>query len=162
MTELGEQNKAVDFQLTLENVLKTQEPVVGLSLSLVISDILDGRLPPERVVGIISSTRAENEEEFEELLSQYCNTYWMNNPEYAKTIAMELYKKGKIVQPRLFYDDYRNSIAGRKKYVPRDKLTTWGPQMKLDEIMKGDGEGPSPYQKMLEVFNSPNTPTEQK
>jgi len=162
MAEFCEQTNPVDLQLTLEKVLKTQKPVVGLSLSLVIRDILDGKLPLERVVGIISSTRAKNEKEFQELLSDYCNTYWMNNPEYAKKIAMELYKNGRIFQPRLFNNNFSTLIPGGKKYLPPDMLTTWGPQVGLDKIMKGDGKGPNPYEKMLEVLNSPTTPTKQK
>jgi hypothetical protein len=156
------QKSPVDLQLTLEQVLETEEPVIGLSLLHTIEDILADKLPPGRLAGIISSTRAKDKEKFEELLSEYCKTYWSENPEKAKKIAMELYEKGRIIQPRLFDENFGPIDLEGKKYLPRNELTSWGQQMGLDKIMKGNGEGPSPYQKMLEVFNSPNTPTEQK
>jgi len=34
--------------------------------------------------------------------------------------------------------------------------------MGLDKMMKGDGKGPNPYEKMLKVLNPPTTPTKQK
>lgn len=73
----------------------------GLSLSLCISDILDGRVQEGQVCRIFAATRASSEEDFRKVLEGYAKDYWQRDPERGMAIAMDFYQAGKITQPRL-------------------------------------------------------------
>jgi hypothetical protein len=82
-----------------------QEDIIGVSFSLVVSSILYGDLPEERVAFIISSTSAFNEDDMEKVLEHYARNYWArhDDPDGAEgvAIARRLLEQGKVVQPRL-------------------------------------------------------------
>lgn len=72
---------------------------IGLSLSLCIQDIIEGR-ETEWPDVIVSRAKADTLVKWEYLVEQYCILYWHNNPNRAREIANSLYYEGRIVQPR--------------------------------------------------------------
>lgn len=74
--------------------------MIGLSLSLCVSEIARGLVPEDQVEKIIASTYVTSAEEFEQLVEQYCTVYWRDLPE-APNIARRFFAAGKIEQPRL-------------------------------------------------------------
>lgn len=75
--------------------------MIGLSLSVCVMHIIDGRVALEDVEKIISATCFANEDEMEEVISHYQETYWREDPERATSIVRMLWANGKIEQPRL-------------------------------------------------------------
>lgn len=75
--------------------------MIGLSLSLCISDILRGCVLENDVERIISATRFPDTPGLEVVIAQYQKTYWMHDPERGATLARKFYKSGIIDQPRL-------------------------------------------------------------
>ena len=85
--------------------------MVGLSLSLCVSDIARGAVPEGLVEKIVASTKFSNAKEFEQVLKQYSESYWRDLPE-AVEIARRFYSAGKIEQPRLFGHQAHNIARG--------------------------------------------------
>ena len=79
---------------------------IGLSLSYCIAEIIKDKVSIDDVAVIITNTRAVNREEFVKLCKQYKNTYWWHSPDLAENIALLLYNRGKIIQPRVDDPDY--------------------------------------------------------
>lgn len=75
--------------------------MIGLSLSLCISDILREQVAEKDVKMMICGTKASNLQEWQMVLRTYANTYWRSNPSEGIAIANRLMSAGKIVQPRL-------------------------------------------------------------
>ncbi|HNW19703.1 MAG TPA: hypothetical protein PLA53_00875 [bacterium] len=78
----------------------TTENKVGLSLSLCIKNILEGKVKEEEVKEIIAGTSFAPEK-FDELIDLYKKSYWYDNPEEGEAIARRLFAAGKIKQPRM-------------------------------------------------------------
>ena len=76
----------------------TTENKVGLSLSLCIKNILEGKVKEEEVKEIIAGTSFAPEK-FDELIDLYKKSYWYDNPEEGEAIARRLFAAGKIKQP---------------------------------------------------------------
>jgi len=76
--------------------------MIGRSLSFCIRDIANNEVDESDVEMIVSSTRIENNNDLEEVLTSYCDSYWYEKPDKCKEIAKRLYYSGKIFQPRLF------------------------------------------------------------
>lgn len=85
--------------------------MIGFSLSGCIQDLIRGRktyAPTEGPVTIddvekiIAGTRCYDEQDFEQVVNQYSLSYWSQNPELAKQYAWQLYREGKIEQPRIY------------------------------------------------------------
>jgi hypothetical protein len=74
---------------------------IGTSLSLCIAQILEGYVKEEDVEKIITNTKANSNDEWEILISDYCDQYWRINEEEARAIFYRLLQAGKIEQPRL-------------------------------------------------------------
>lgn len=74
---------------------------LGLSLSLCIKDIIEGRevLEPDTV--LVTGTKARTESEWNYLLQQYSILYWKADAEKAIEIVNKLKAEGRIVQQRL-------------------------------------------------------------
>lgn len=74
--------------------------LVGLSLSLCVRDILEGKVKEEEVKEIIAGTKADTPESIEKVIREYQETSWQEKPEEGAAIAKRLFKAGKISQPR--------------------------------------------------------------
>ena len=104
---MGEQLENDLYQKKERNNEVEDNGLIGLSLSLCISDILRGKVRESQVKEIITSTKAEDREEFEKLLESYKINCWSGiagkktDSEEGAAIARRLYESGKIRQPRL-------------------------------------------------------------
>lgn len=74
---------------------------IGLSVSHCIADIISGDVKEEDVEKIISSTAAENEAQWDEIIARYRQRYWSADPGRGEAILRRLLIAGKIEQPRL-------------------------------------------------------------
>jgi hypothetical protein len=80
--------------------------VEGFSLSFCVSDILKGFVREYEVKRIVASICAPTRQDFLGCLDSYASTYWSENPEEGKAIALRFYEAGKIDQPRLRDEPY--------------------------------------------------------
>jgi hypothetical protein len=90
---------------------KLEEPMVGLSLSACVRDIIEGRVNEIECGLIVAGTRFRNDEELEQVLNVYASSSWHSNPEEGIRVANRLIKAGKIVQPRLIDNGVELNIA---------------------------------------------------
>ncbi len=75
--------------------------MIGMSLSLCIRDIYNGKVDVDDVDLIFASTRCSCESEWESVCSQYCRTYWRGHEKEAREIFQKINGLGKIYQSRL-------------------------------------------------------------
>ena len=75
--------------------------MIGLSVSKCIAEIIDGKVAESEVEKIIARTAAENDEDWEFIISLYKRDHWQKNPKEAEAIIRRLLKAKKIEQPRL-------------------------------------------------------------
>lgn len=75
--------------------------VIGLSLSFCVKDILSGDVPEQDVECVVASTRARNEQDWDEVIARYRQVYWVSDPDRGEAICRRLLAAGKIQQPRL-------------------------------------------------------------
>ncbi len=87
--------------------------LVGLSLSFCVSDIINGLIDRNDVLYIISGTRVRNGNELADLINNYVRFYWQDNPELGREIALDLFNRGMILQPRLSGGDAPCVVEGR-------------------------------------------------
>lgn len=90
----------------------------GLSLSLCIRDILEGKVCESQVVRITAGTCARTPEDWGTLVAGYCKTYWRKEPGRASLILGRLLEAGRIAQPRLFGEEPPSSYHGIWDEVP--------------------------------------------
>lgn len=64
--------------------------LLGFSLSFCVKDICMGKVDIKEVLFIHSACRPRHEEDIEEILKQYCGTYWQNFPDTARKVVQEL------------------------------------------------------------------------
>lgn len=74
--------------------------MVGLSLTFCIHDIIHGLVQLEDVEKIIAGT-AWTDDILESKLDEFCRLDWRQHPEKAREVFWELWKSGRIEQPRL-------------------------------------------------------------
>ena len=96
-----EERKKQGYYTLNPNELEPGKGYYGLSLSGCVSDIADGRLLEQQVVGLITGTCASNEEEFKAVIESYKLSYWSDDPQAAEALAWRFWEKGLIEQPRL-------------------------------------------------------------
>lgn len=73
----------------------------GLSLSLCVKDIIEGKVDLDRVTMISTGTLFTAREQFRTTAQQnYCRTYWKKDPKRALEIALHLWDQGLLDQPR--------------------------------------------------------------
>lgn len=75
--------------------------MIGLSLSLCIQDILEGRVEVNDVEKIISRTCARTDEDWQLLEDHYSKSYWRVAPEAGLALLAYFRIEGKLDQPRL-------------------------------------------------------------
>ena len=98
--------------------------LIGLSLSGCILDILLGRVSLTNVKVIVANTKFTNEQEFEQVISQYQRYMWSKDPQLAATIARFLYDNNRIMQPRLYGFGPHNHQG--KRWIEEDQHYTIG------------------------------------
>ena len=86
--------------MTTYHTFQKDIPMIGLSLSFCVMDMINEDLGVRDVVKIVSNTKANNLAEFENVLRSYTEVYWWDFPKEAKALARRLWKAGKIDQPR--------------------------------------------------------------
>lgn len=103
----------------------------GLSMSICVRDVVEGKHDLERVKYIISSDRFKT---LDEAISRYKDSsYWEKNKEACIEVCMKLWNSGRIIQPRvIFGDDYFPHTYGLKD------LWVEG-QEELEEVLKPHG-----------------------
>lgn len=100
---------------------------IGLSLSFCVLDIAFGKKKECDVTKIVAGTRASTPEEWEEVLSQYADTYWQSrgcDPIAAVAIARRLVDEGKVEQPRLL-DSQRYPVIRGNHWVSSESEIIW-------------------------------------
>jgi len=75
--------------------------MIGLSISLCIQEILEGKVKEEDVEWIIAGTSVDNLSGWAPVIKEYSETYWKKDPDEAEQILIRLISKQKILQPRL-------------------------------------------------------------
>ncbi len=91
---------------------------IGTSLGKCVKSLLDGDVAYDDVLFIVSNTRGENEEKLKEIMSEYWFGYNSRNPAYDLSaytleevceVAVNLFKDGKLFQPRLHINSWGNA-----------------------------------------------------
>jgi hypothetical protein len=85
--------------------------MIGLSLSFCVKDILTGKIDLSAVDKIITGTKIEKPEHMEEVVEHYSSVYWNRDPK-AISILNELWRSGRIEQPRVSGNEARNISQG--------------------------------------------------
>jgi hypothetical protein len=76
--------------------------MIGLSLSLCVLDVIEGKVDPNSIEKIVTGTAYPSRDEFIRGINDtYCRTYWRHNPSRAFCLALDLWDQGKLDQPRL-------------------------------------------------------------
>ena len=75
--------------------------MIGLSLSFCVQEILEGKVNIKDVEKIIAGTKIPTREDFAHLMFEnYAPVYWKQNPKRGVLIALELWDRGLLDQPR--------------------------------------------------------------
>lgn len=80
---------------------KEEIVMIGLSLSFCIRDIVAGRVQLDQVDRLVTGTRASDEDEWDEVIAQYKESYWRDCPDEAERLVRQLRAEGRIEQPRV-------------------------------------------------------------
>jgi hypothetical protein len=99
--------------------------MIGLSLSLCVKDVLDGYVTTDDIERIISGTCAGSPAVLEAVLDYYAKKYWSKAPAEGVRIAKELFRAGKVHQPRLKDPDYHPAAAGGFHWMKSEDETVW-------------------------------------
>ena len=75
--------------------------MIGLSVSLCVKDVIEGKMAIGNVEKIISRTACETPENWDEVIALYMARFWRHAPEKAERIIRKLIADGKVVQPRI-------------------------------------------------------------
>jgi len=87
------------------------EPMIGLSLSFCIKDIMHGNVAEGEVTKIITSTACRTEADWDRLIAGYRQTYWRAFEGAAVAeLIQRLRALGKIEQPRLADPEHEHHI----------------------------------------------------
>lgn len=90
---------------------------IGLSVSICIKDIIEGRMEASNVLLIVGGTRV-TKDDLPTLCESY-RVYWHYNPEYAAELLKDFYCNGKLVQPRLLDLQGPNIMRGHWAKIVR-------------------------------------------
>ncbi len=118
----------------------------GLSMSICVREIAEGKHDLERVKYIISSDRFKT---LDEAIDRYKDTaYWKENKQACIDVCTELWNSDRIVQPRLIFGDhYFPHVYGMKE------LFVEGVD-KLEEVLKPHGRCDFDLFKMLKAVEA--------
>ena len=75
---------------------------IGLSLSLCVKDIIEGRVALSDVTVIVSNTAFPDDDAgWAHMFTYHRKGYWYNNPDTARSVLAYLRANGMLIQPRL-------------------------------------------------------------
>lgn len=94
-------------------VVGTPCKLVGLSLSLCIKDVLEGKICETQIDHLVSPTRWTTPEHLNDGLDAYARDYWQRNPMLGMQIARRLFSKGLVDQPRCTNNTHPGIAYGR-------------------------------------------------
>lgn len=118
-------------------------PLVGLSLSFCVTDILRGCIALEDVTKLVTGTQLRDEADWEKCLGEYCQTYWRDDPLEALAIVRQLRESGRIEQPRLENEAHYPLIYAGNWVTSSDQGIIWS------DLSVGDGrEDRSAYRRL--------------
>lgn len=89
-----------EFEAERRALLSTPH-LIGLSLSLCIKDVIEGRVSVEQIDSIIANTRIEGPEDLDDVIEVYRHSYWYADPDRAERLTRNLFRLGVISQPRI-------------------------------------------------------------
>ena len=75
--------------------------MIGLSVSLCIADIVNGRIDEADVEFIVAGTKCERPEHWEDVIDAYRQQWWSRHPARAEAILRRFLEEGRIIQPRV-------------------------------------------------------------
>lgn len=75
--------------------------LIGLSLSLLIADIIKGRIDENDVNVIVAATKARGDDDIDTVIDLYKKSYWDSDPDRAEALARKWFQEDKIEQPLL-------------------------------------------------------------
>jgi|GEM_PF-4980438 len=79
---------------------------IGLSMSACIGEMLDEKMPKEKVAYFQSGTAIETLQELETVIATYKPIYWSKAPEIGAKWVREYWKQHRFVQPRFQGEDH--------------------------------------------------------
>lgn len=100
---------------------------IGLSISMCIRDIVEGRVKERNVLKIISRVSAHTPEDWERIIHDYKRDEWSRYAIEADKILRRLLKKKKIEQPRNTHGKEPVLIEDIR-WVNDEKLIRWQPR----------------------------------
>jgi len=74
---------------------------IGFSLSMCVTDIINGKIPKDRVVALITGTKIRDDKDMEEVFTIYKKLYWKKYPIQSAKLAEYFFKNGMVIQPRI-------------------------------------------------------------
>lgn len=89
------------YHIQSHSAANERYPMIGMSLSLCVQDVLNGKVALSDIEQIVAGTSAPDLDVFKTVLDGYAESYWSKAPEQGVRIALELYHAGKVCQPRL-------------------------------------------------------------
>ncbi len=110
---------------------------VGLSISLCVHQIMEGKKKEEDVIVIYGASAAGTQEQWDRMMELYQKTYWASDPQRGVEICQRMRSEGKIRQPGVRYPWFRKlSVASGiwvdaikwKSVIPED-LDAWTPAL---------------------------------
>jgi hypothetical protein len=94
-----------------ELILQEMKPMIGLSLSFCVRDIMDGKVAEGDVEKIITMTKCATDADWQKLIDAYRVVYWRDYERDAVAALLHrLWAQGKIEQPRLADPDHTHSL----------------------------------------------------
>jgi hypothetical protein len=99
--------------------------MIGLSLSICVQQICQGKVDLAKVEKIVSSIRCADDQSFDRVILEYKQSYWKEFSEEAEKIARQLKADGKIEQPRLKNDNHFPDIRKTGCWVKSKRNIIW-------------------------------------
>ena len=78
---------------------------LGKSLSFCIQDIILEKVNIEDVSAISAGTKIPDSDTLDQVIEQYRESYWRENPDLGEEICRKLFNEGRVFQPRLSGED---------------------------------------------------------
>lgn len=74
--------------------------LIGLSLSMCVKDVIEGKVSIADIDSICAGTRIMSDDDLVEVCKTYSEIYWSKAPMAGTLIALWLYHFGRLFQPR--------------------------------------------------------------
>ena len=85
--------------------------LIGLSLSMCVSAIINGQVNEDDVERIIAATKIQTEDDFNQVIAEYRTRYWSADPDRGEAIARRLVLEMRLDQPRLLQREPHPGLA---------------------------------------------------